>query len=37
MMFGSEALAGTIADRPTGITSGGGGPSRPTRGWSARA
>jgi hypothetical protein len=36
MMFGSDLFAGTIAERPTGITSGGGGPSRPTRGWRAR-
>ena len=26
MMFGSEPLAGTITERPTGITSGGGSP-----------
>src|ERR671922_631414 len=36
MMFGSDLLAGTIAERPTEMTSGGGGPARPTRGWSAR-
>ena len=34
--FGSEPFAGTITDRPTGITSGGGLPCRPSRGWSAR-
>jgi hypothetical protein len=28
-MFGSEPFAGTITDRPTGRTFGGGGPSRP--------
>ncbi len=36
MMFGSDPFAGTITDRPTGITSGGGSPWRPTRGCSAR-
>ena len=36
MMFGSEPFAGTITDRPIGITSGGGCPCRPTRGCSAR-
>ena len=36
MMFGSEPFAGTITERPIGITSGGGGPSRPCRGCSAR-
>ena len=36
MMFGREPLAGTITERPIGITSGGGSPCRPTRGWSAR-
>ena len=35
-MFGSEPLAGTITDRPTGMTSSGGSPCRPWRGWSAR-
>ena len=35
-MFGSEPFAGTITERPTGITSGGGSPWRPCRGWSAR-
>ena len=34
--FGSEPLAGTITERPTGITLAGGSPWRPTRGWSAR-
>ena len=32
-MFGSEPLAGTITERPTGSTSGGGRPWRPWRGW----
>ena len=36
MMFGSEPFAGTITERPIGITSGGGSPCRPTRGWSTR-
>ena len=36
MMFGSEPFAGTITERPTGITSGGGSPCRPTRGWRTR-
>ena len=36
MMFGSEPFAGTITERPIGITSGGGLPCRPTRGCSAR-
>ena len=36
MMFGSEPFAGTITDRPIGITSGGGSPCRPTRGCRAR-
>ena len=35
-MFGSEPFAGTITDRPIGITSAGGFPWRPTRGCSAR-
>src|SRR6187200_2410432 len=35
-MLGSEPFAGTITDRPTGITFSGGWPWRPTRGWSAR-
>ena len=35
-MFGSEPFAGTITDRPTGITFAGGSPCLPTRGWSAR-
>ena len=35
-MFGSEPFAGTITERPTGITFAGGLPCRPTRGWSAR-
>ena len=35
-MFGSEPLAGTITDRPTGITFAGGSPWRPTRGWRTR-
>src|SRR5947208_2591333 len=34
-MFGSVPFAGTITDRPTGSTSGGGRPCRPWRGWSA--
>ncbi len=29
MMFGSEPFAGTITERPIGITSGGGSPWRP--------
>ena len=32
-MFGSDPFAGTITDRPTGSTSGGGRPCRPWRGW----
>src|SRR5665213_550124 len=36
MMFGSEPFAGTITDRPIGITSGGGSPWRPWRGCSTR-
>ena len=36
MMFGSDPFAGTITDRPIGITSGGGSPWRPSRGWSTR-
>ena len=35
-MFGSEPFAGTITERPTGMTFAGGSPWRPTRGWSAR-
>ena len=35
-MFGSDPFAGTITERPTGSTFGGGSPCRPTRGWSAR-
>ena len=35
-MFGSEPFAGTITERPTGITSGGGSPWRATRGWRTR-
>ena len=35
-MFGSEPLAGTITERPTGITSSGGSPCRPWRGCRAR-
>ena len=35
-MFGSDPFAGTITERPIGITSGGGSPCRPTRGCSAR-
>ena len=35
-MFGSEPFAGTITERPTGITFAGGSPCRPTRGWSTR-
>src|SRR5438876_7801826 len=34
-MFGRVPFAGTITDRPTGRTSGGGRPWRPWRGWSA--
>ena len=33
-MFGSEPFAGTITERPIGITFGGGSPWRPTRGCS---
>ncbi len=36
MMFGSDPFAGTITDRPIGITSGGGSPCRPTRGCRTR-
>ena len=36
MMFGSDPLAGTITERPIGITSGGGCPCRPTRGCRTR-
>src|SRR5215213_1428711 len=36
MMFGSDPFAGTITERPIGITSGGGAPCRPTRGCSTR-
>ena len=36
MMFGSEPFAGTITERPIGITSGGGSPCRPTRGCRTR-
>ena len=36
MMFGSVPFAGTITERPIGITSGGGSPWRPCRGWSTR-
>ena len=35
-MLGSEPFAGTITERPTGITSGGGCPCRPSRGCSTR-
>ena len=35
-MFGSEPFAGTITERPTGMTSGGGSSWRPCRGWRAR-
>ena len=35
-MFGSDPFAGTITERPTGITLSGGSPWRPTRGWSTR-
>ena len=35
-MFGSAPFAGTITERPTGITSGGGVPCRPCRGCSTR-
>ena len=35
-MFGREPFAGTITERPTGITFGGGLPWRPTLGWSTR-
>ena len=35
-MLGSEPLAGTITERPTGITFAGGFAVPPTRGWSAR-
>ena len=34
--FGSEPFAGTITERPTGMTFAGGWSWRPTRGWSAR-
>ena len=36
MMFGSDPFAGTITDRPIGITSGGGSSWRPSRGWRTR-
>ena len=36
MMFGSDRFAGTITERPTGKTSGGGSSWRPWRGCSAR-
>jgi hypothetical protein len=36
MMFGSVPFAGTITERPIGITSGGGIPWRPCRGCSTR-
>jgi hypothetical protein len=36
MMFGSDPFAGTITERPIGITSGGGSPCRPTRGCRTR-
>ena len=36
MMFGSDPFAGTITERPIGITSGGGSPWRPSRGWRTR-
>ena len=36
MMFGSVPFAGTITERPIGITSGGGVPCRPCRGCSTR-
>jgi hypothetical protein len=36
MMFGRLPFAGTITDRPIGITSGGGLPWRPCRGWRKR-
>src|SRR5215204_2039593 len=36
MMFGRDPLAGTITERPIGITPGGGLPCRPTRGCSTR-
>src|SRR5438094_213757 len=35
-MLGSESFAGTITERPTGMTSGGGCPWRPSRGWRTR-
>src|SRR3990172_6591097 len=35
-MWGREPLAGTITERPTGITFDGGSPCLPTRGWSTR-
>ena len=35
-MFGSVPFAGTITERPTGMTSGGGVSWRPERGWSTR-
>src|SRR5436309_2921936 len=34
--FDSAPLPGTITDRPSGITPGGGGPGRPWRGWRMR-
>ncbi len=36
MMFGSESFAGTITERPTEITPGGGVSWRPLRGWRMR-
>src|SRR6187397_981594 len=36
MMFGSDPFAGTLTERPLGITSGGGSPWRPSRGWRTR-
>src|SRR4029453_1073057 len=36
MMFGSDPFAGTITERPIGITSGGGSPWGPSRGWRTR-
>src|SRR5215470_1540847 len=36
MMFDRDPFAGTITERPTGITSGGGTPWRPRRGWRTR-
>jgi hypothetical protein len=35
-MFGNDPFAGTITDRPTEITSGGGCPWRPSRGCNTR-